>query len=415
MKIGMLVQDMGVSGGYHKLVIRLAQQLTELGHDVTTYTAYLDAKQCYPEMISSIRIVSLPESSVDIFNVFKTDLVKEAKASLKFETIRAGRQLAKLIDPNLDMLIIHNTSNLLQLNFYHPKNPNFKCVWMFNCELPDDFGQVGPSVRALFPKGLGRKGKLLRALSIPALGAEAFLLRRGARYVDVCATYDSYNQKKVERALHKPTVNVYAGADLEVYSNIKPTRPTGQAPFEVLSVGVLFPYRRYEDLIEAVAILNSRGKQVNVTIVGSKKFAPQYHAELIDRIKKLKLDTQIQIKDYLPTDELHQLYARANAFVFVNDGLTWGISVFEAVAAHIPIIITDNIGAKDLIEDGRDGLVVQPRQPEQIADALQKYVDDPAFAKKLADTAAANTIEVVSWRGYAKRMLELQDYPVRKS
>jgi glycosyltransferase involved in cell wall biosynthesis len=411
----MLVQDMGVSGGYHKLVIRLAQQLTELGHEVTTYTPYVDAEKCYPEMINSVKIVTLPPESTDIYQIFRSGLWAETKAALTLSGVRNAKALAKLIDPDLDLLIVHNTSNLLHVNFYHPTKKDFRCVWMFNCEIPQDFGQFSPRLKTLFPKGLGTRGRLMRALCVPSAMLETWLESRGVRYIDKCATYDSYNQKLVEKRLGKETVNIYAGADLEKYSAVKKMHKAPSAKeFRILSVGVLFPYRRYEDLIEAAAILNDAGKPVEVTIVGSKKFAPQYYDELIALAKKRGVDKHVTIKDYLTDEEMLQQYAEADAFVFINDGLTWGISVFEAVAADLPLVITDNIGAADLITDGKDGLVVPARSPKAVSEAISRYVDDRNFARKMAEKAHEDVEQIVSWRAFAERMLALAEGGAQK-
>src|SRR5205085_2789472 len=94
MKIGMVVNNMEISGGYHKLVIRLAQQLERKGHEVITYTLSVDRKKCYPDDINTINIIELNEH--------------EKKGSISDQIAK----LANKIAADLDVLIIHDQLSL---------------------------------------------------------------------------------------------------------------------------------------------------------------------------------------------------------------------------------------------------------------------------------------------------------------
>lgn len=102
-----------------------------------------------------------------------------------------------------------------------------------------------------------------------------------------------------------------------------------------------------------------------------------------------------------------QLYKKSDAFLFINDGFTWGISVFEAVAAGLPVIITDNIGAADLVENNKTGWVVAPRAPKEVAKAIKEIVTNRSKAQKIAEKASRDLATFVSWDAYTKRMVNL--------
>ena len=59
MKIGMVVNNLEVSGGYQKLVLMLSFELRKMGHDVIIYTPVLNTKACYPELIKKENTLSI--------------------------------------------------------------------------------------------------------------------------------------------------------------------------------------------------------------------------------------------------------------------------------------------------------------------------------------------------------------------
>jgi glycosyltransferase involved in cell wall biosynthesis len=78
-------------------------------------------------------------------------------------------------------------------------------------------------------------------------------------------------------------------------------------------------------------------------------------------------------------DELVDRYAEADLFVFPSNSDPWGLVVNEAMAAGLPLVASSAAGAVvDLVEHGRNGLVVEPGEADALRDALSKLIDDPA-------------------------------------
>lgn len=391
LKIGMIVNNLAVSGGYQKLVLRLGAALGDRGHRVTTYTLAADRSRCYSGAWGSQRIVS-PEGGIST----------EAAIS---PTPGLWARLAPLVERDLDALILHNEQCLHALpacgllNGRHPR-----IVWMLNNELGILSQDIGDILRRLRPS-IARPYRLPHEIRIAGRELrERSTLRRAVAAVDAFAVYDRANGEAVHSVLDRDATVVYAGADVEQFERLFP--PAGRDPGEplnVLSVGVLFPHRRYEDLIEAVALLRP-GVDARLTIVGLHRFVPDYARGLEELVVERGLTGQVSFQEYVDTEELHDLYRTADAFAFVNDGLTWGIAVFEAIAAGLPVVITDNIGAADLVQPGRHGWVVPARQPGAIADALREIHADPVGAAEIGSRAREQILDIVRWSAYAERI-----------
>lgn len=386
MKIGQLVYGLDVSGGFQKLVIRSTQELEKLGHEVTIYTASVDKKKCYPDDIKSLNIISLPKAEFDV------------------PEIERYKNLANRIPRDLDVIIVHDDLCLMSLA-YLPKNKT-TVAWMLNNQLPETIGQYVAETKHTWKHAPGDKKQRLRTTR--ATFERVRLQRKGLKRVGIFATYDRFNQNLVHKQLKHKADFVAAGADLDRFTAFSKKRDFSKKKrYELLSVGVVFPHRRYEDVIEAVNELNRQKLPVHATIVGLQDLSPDYFKQLDALVKKLGLQKTISFKDYVTDKEMTELYKNSDAFLFVNDGFTWGISVFEAVAAGLPVIITNNIGAADLIEKNKTGWVVNPRAPSEIAQAVKAITTERDKAKEVALRAAKELTAFVSWKAYTERMLDL--------
>jgi glycosyltransferase involved in cell wall biosynthesis len=76
----------------------------------------------------------------------------------------------------------------------------------------------------------------------------------------------------------------------------------------------------------------------------------------------------VELVRYVP--DIRDFYQRCDAFVLssVDDG--FGMALFEAMANGLPCVVTRNCGASELLTDGEDGLIIDARSEEQIAEAL---------------------------------------------
>src|SRR5579864_4586630 len=179
MKFAMVVNNLEVSGGYQKLVIRLAQQLDKLGHQTVTYTPALDVKNCYPKEINTIPVISLKPSE-------KTGTLVDRYTSL----------VAK-IAKDIDVLIIHDELSLIAAALL----PAPRIVWMLNNQLPESLGKYLPE----FKSTLGQKHLTVtdRWRDTKEARRRIKLMRRGLKKVDRFAVYDSFNKQLVSKYLHK--------------------------------------------------------------------------------------------------------------------------------------------------------------------------------------------------------------------
>jgi glycosyltransferase involved in cell wall biosynthesis len=374
----MVVNNLAISGGYQKLVIRLSRELERAGDEVTIYSTEIDRERCYPG--------EWPEAAV----VTPAPLLNGTAA---------WNALGLSIDPSLDALVVHDEPSFAALVAFRRHGGRTRVVWMLNNELGWLRRRMSP--RALLQGArVAASQRAVRPLMAAARDERRRqLLRAEAQRASAFAVYDGHNAELVRRFFRREAEIVHAGADVERFEQIAPHPRDERLPFHVLSVGVLFPHRRYQDLIGAVAQLDFPAR---LTIVGLPTLSPDYSRE-IHALAEV-VGPHVEFVDYAPPRELDQLYAEADAFAFVNDGHTWGIAALEAIAASVPVVISDNIGASALIRDGVHGSVVPPCAPASLAHALTVIHDHPGYAARACARARAEVLPLVRWPAYAERM-----------
>ncbi len=173
--------------------------------------------------------------------------------------------------------------------------------------------------------------------------------------------------------------------------------------FLFLGVGRNHPKKNHGGLIEAAARLAAEtDRPFQLLIVGDG--APDLKAQVEGRglSGRVRLVGQIGGADAadgvprLPADGLVEIYRAADAFVFPSLIETFGIAIVEAMAAGLPVIVGDSPGCRDVVREGRDGIMVPPRDPAALAAAMSMIMSDDGARRDYATKAAARAREF-SW------------------
>jgi UDP-glucose:(heptosyl)LPS alpha-1,3-glucosyltransferase len=99
------------------------------------------------------------------------------------------------------------------------------------------------------------------------------------------------------------------------------------------------------------------------------------------------------------------LYELCDAFVLPSSYETFSLVSFEAAASGVPVLATPVSGVRELIEDGRNGFVID-REPATVARRLRELRDDPELARRLGAAARESALEF-SWARMLARHREL--------
>lgn len=182
---------------------------------------------------------------------------------------------------------------------------------------------------------------------------------------------------------------IYNGPDPAEFTPTVLNRPKGEAPV-VVWLGRIDPLKDLETLVRAAAIVNDQMPEVQFVLYGK---APRGNEWYYDRVLGLRDRLGLQ-------DTVHFPGFAASAAAAYNEGdfvllssISEGFpySVVEAMMCGRTVVGTDVGGVREALEGC--GFVVEPRNPEQMAEACLTLLRDPDLARDLGQKARAKALE----------------------
>ncbi len=199
------------------------------------------------------------------------------------------------------------------------------------------------------------------------------------------------------------------GVDVARYANAVPIARWQDGTPNVLFVGRHEPRKGLLDLLKAHRILRRAGSGARLLVVGSgpqEREARRYVAT-----RGLK---GVEFLGRVPDEQKAQLFKTADVYASpATGGESFGIVLLEAMAAGIPIVCSDIHGYKGVVRRGREALLVPPREPKQLARALDRLLRDPALREQMGAAGEARA-EEFSWPRVTARVEDYYGFVIRR-
>ncbi|MGC4866410.1 glycosyltransferase family 4 protein [Micromonospora sp. DT53] len=167
----------------------------------------------------------------------------------------------------------------------------------------------------------------------------------------------------------------------------------------LLCVAAVTHHKGYDVLVDALATL--AGRPWTMLWVGTLAREPDLVHVLRDRLAAAGLTERVRLVGPLTGAALGEAYAAADLLVLPSRGETYGMVVTEALARGLPVVTTEVGGLPETLghaPDGdRPGLLVPPGDPEALAAALTRWLDDDALRARLRRAALARRDTLTDW------------------
>jgi len=121
-------------------------------------------------------------------------------------------------------------------------------------------------------------------------------------------------------------------------------------------------------------------------------------------IRRYQADNII-FKGSYPQHELRQLYSQASIFVLASVADGFGMVVPQAMACGLPVIVTDHVGAADVVQDGRNGFVIPSRDINALKDRLLYCYENSAQCRLMGEHALRSIRLGSTWNNYGDRLV----------
>ena len=161
------------------------------------------------------------------------------------------------------------------------------------------------------------------------------------------------------------------------------------------------------DLLDAVDLLRQpkvgagrRGADVRLVVSG---IGPDVDA-VDEHVAALGLADAVDVLGVAGYPEAPARYHAGDVFVSPTYAEGFSNTILEAMASGLPIVSCEVVGVVDCLEDGRDALLVPPRSPAVLADAIERLLADGALRRRLAETALDEARTLYSWTARAQQI-----------
>jgi len=175
----------------------------------------------------------------------------------------------------------------------------------------------------------------------------------------------------------------------------------------IINVGRLSPIKGQIEFLKAVHLLRSRFQPIEVWLVGAEgKGKTKYTERIRDTIKHLGLESCVQLLG--TRRDVPELLAQSDLLVLstlVPEG--FGRVLIEAGAIGVPVVSTKVGGVMDIVEDGKDGLLVGAGDIDGLASAMFRALSDEKFACRLSENLMTKVQKQFTLEHMVDRELEV--------
>ncbi len=213
-------------------------------------------------------------------------------------------------------------------------------------------------------------------------------LRIKLRDASTTVTVSNYNLNYLKSTYGEAARNVlriYNGMDRDRFIYSKPDN----RPAEIITVGRLVEKKGFATLIEACALLAKSDLLFSCTIIGKGPLEQQLRQQILD----FNLEKQVRLLGPKSQEEVVKLVQNAGVFaapcIIGSDGNRDGLPtvLLEAMALGTPCVATNVTGISELVLDGETGLMVPQNDPQSLAAALERLLNDTELCIRLAQNA----------------------------
>ena len=360
-------------GGRSTYVYNLSKGLIERGHNVTIIARGV-WKRTYREEIDGIsvyrvRFIPFYPSPFHLHGFFLNKLFKKLES--KFDLVHVHGTLMPVARTSLPVIFTSHGTSRKDLDNMPVKSFHFLVVKLLSKQLYN------------VEKEITESSDIITAVS------------------QSCA-----KELKEYHIISKEIIVVNNGVDTNFFIPVKNRKKENY----ILYSGRLETRKGLVDFIESAKYVCREHADIKFILTG-KGTIKNY---LERRINDLGLKKNFYFAGFVDWSRLLEYYQNATIYVLPSyyEGLP--TTLLEAMSCGIPSIATDVEGSSELIKDGETGLLVPPRNPEKLAEAILRLLADEELRKRIGANARGHIVSNYDWEIITDRVEEAYKLALHK-
>lgn len=197
------------------------------------------------------------------------------------------------------------------------------------------------------------------------------------------------------------------GIDLERFKDLSKENIRKRLKIEedekiIIFVGTLRPVKGIKYLIKAMKIIRQKNEDARLMLIGDG----EERAYLENLVKELNLKNYVKFIEKVKNENVPEYMVTSDVFVLPSLSESFGIVNLEAMASGLPIVTTKVGGLPEVVKDGETGFLVEPKNPEQIAEKALLILEDDELRKRISRNNKEE-VRKYSWESVVERLEEI--------
>ena len=166
------------------------------------------------------------------------------------------------------------------------------------------------------------------------------------------------------------------GVDVATY--MAAALPKDAKPY-ILGIGRFVSIKGHDVLLRAFRKVADANENIQLVLVGGQPVPPEYES----LVQELRLDDRVTFIEFVAGEEKAALIKGSTLFVQPSLSEAVPLAILEAMAAERPIVASNVGGIPEVVEDGGNGILVEPGDVESLATAIIDLVDDETSRERM--------------------------------
>ena len=206
---------------------------------------------------------------------------------------------------------------------------------------------------------------------------------------------------------------IHNAVDLAAFRAMPNERMPARNRFRVGIVANLVPVKGHDNFLQMASMLTSRGVDAEFIIVGAETAHQGHELHLRTMAQELAIERRVQFLGY--RDDIPELINQLDVVVCASTVEPFGRCLIEAMACGKPVVATAVGGIPEVVQDGITGLLVPPRSPRQLADAVERLLADEPLRRRFGENGGRRAAEFFSIDAHVARILNVYEQLVGRA
>lgn len=387
MRIAMVHPCLVTRGGAENVVIWLAEELANRGHEVTLFTSEYDDTYWGDKDKKGFAIEELK------VNGYRSGIV---------DWIRAGFKLRSVLQ-KFDIVNPHNYPAYIWVYFALKLSCQKFPTIIWYCEEPPRRlyrGIIDAHCLHLLPSAENRRtglspkwqeGRFKIVFSLFKYTYKFFSTRiyrqldkRAVSSISLILTNSNFINSYIKKIYHLRAQTCYLGIPVKKF--LSDEEPRYREKDYVCTVSRLNPEKNIVSVLMAIDLIVKKKTPTEVPKIELKIVGAGPEEENLKKLaKELNLEDYVHFLGFISHKKLRKIYAESKLVIYTPLDETFGLPFLEAALYKKPVIAPNHGGPTELVINGVTGIQVDPLAPGEIARAIVRILVDPNLAEKLGE------------------------------